>query len=147
MRLARLVKELKIPTLYVCRGHQIANVFSGGTLYQDTSYADDINLVHNQFSTPCHLAHEVNIQKDSLLYEILQKDSIWVNSFHHQIVKDVPEVLKISAKATDGAIEAIELKNRDYFFLSLQWHPEMLTACGDEDMLKIFKRLVKETKI
>jgi len=147
MKLAKIVKELKKPTLFVCRGHQIANVFHGGSLYQDLSYAEGINLEHNQFTSPCFLAHEVNIKKQSLLYEIVQKESISVNSFHHQVIKDVPESLNISAIATDGAIEAIELKDPDCFFLSLQWHPEMLAARDDEDMLNIFKRLVKETKI
>lgn len=147
LRLAKIVKELKKPTLNVCRGHQIANVFRGGTLHQDISYAYDIHLKHDQCSTPDFLAHEIKIQKDSLLYDILKKDAVWVNSFHHQIIKDVPETLKVSAVATDGAIEAIEYKNPEYFFLSVQWHPEMMTACGNEDMLKIFKRLINETKI
>ena len=146
-KMAKIVEEIKIPTLNICRGHQVSNVFHGGTLYQDTSYADNINLVHNQYSTPDFLAHELKIQKSSLLYDILKKDKIWVNSFHHQIINEVAETFKVTAVATDGAIEAIEYKNPDYFFLSLQWHPEMMTARGDEDMLKIFKRLINETKI
>ena len=147
LRLAKIVKELKKPTLNVCRGHQVANVFRGGTLHQDISYASDVHLKHDQYSSPDFLAHEIKIEKSSLLYEILKKDTVWVNSFHHQIIKDVPETLNVSAVATDGAIEAVEYKNPEYFFLSVQWHPEMMAACGNEDMLKIFKRLVKETQI
>ncbi len=147
LKLAKIVKEFKKPTLNVCRGHQIGNVLRGGTLHQDILYADDIHLKHNQYSKPDFLAHKVKIQKDSLLYDIVKKDEIWVNSFHHQIIKDVSDTLKISAVATDGAIEAVEYKNPEYFFLSVQWHPEMMAASGNEDMIKIFKRLVNETKI
>ncbi len=146
-KMAQIVKEVKKPTLNICRGHQVANVFHGGTLYQDTSYADNIDLVHNQYSTPDFLAHELKIEKNSLLYDILKKDKILVNSFHHQVINEVAEIFKVTALATDGAIEAIEYKNPDYFFLSLQWHPEMMASRGNEDMLNIFKRLIKETKI
>lgn len=146
-KLARIIKDLKMPTLNICRAHQVSNVFRGGTLFQDTSYAQGIDLVHNQYSTPDFLAHEVNIQKDSLLYDILQKEKIEVNSFHHQVIDEVAETLKASAISTDGAIEAVEYKNPDYFFLSIQWHPEMMASRGNVDMLKIFERLVKETKI
>ncbi len=144
--LAKIVKEFKKPTLTVCRGHQVANILRGGTLHQDTSYANNMHLTHNQQSTPDFLAHEIKIDKDSLLYDILKKEEIWVNSFHHQVVKDVPEMLKVTAVATDGAIEAVEYKDPEYFFLSVQWHPEMMAARDNEDMLKIFKRLIKEVK-
>jgi len=147
LKMVKISEEMKKPTLCVCRGHQISNVYHGGTLYQDTSYIKGSNLVHNQYSTPDFLAHEITIEKDSLLYDILKKDKIWINSFHHQTVKEVAKNLKATAIATDGAIEAIEYKNSDYFFLSVQWHPEMMTSCGNEDMLKVFRRLIKETKI
>ena len=147
LKLAKLAKELKIPTLCVCRGHQIATVLEGGTLYQDLSYAKNITFKHDQYSTPTFLAHEIKITKGSLLYDILKKDSLKVNSFHHQIVKDMPKGFKVSAVSTDGAIEAFEYENAQYFFISVQWHPEMMAAYDNEDMLTIFRRLIKEAKI
>lgn len=147
LKLAKIAKELKKPTLNICRGHQLSNVLRGGTLHQDTSYANDIYLTHFQHSAPDFLAHEITIKKDSLLYDILQKEKIWVNSFHHQIVDEIAPTLRASALTSDGVVEALEYKKADYFFLSLQWHPEMMAARGDKDMLKIFKRLVNETKI
>jgi putative glutamine amidotransferase len=147
LKLAKLAKELKIPTLCICRGHQIATVLDGGTLYQDLSYAKNITFEHDQYSTPAFLAHEIKIAKGSLLYDILGKDKLKVNSFHHQIVKDMPKGFKVSAVSTDGAIEAFEYKDAQYFFLSVQWHPEMMAACDDENMLKIFRRLIKEAQI
>jgi len=66
------------------------------------------------------------------------------NSFHHQAIKDVPESLKVSGKALDDVIEAIELK--DYpFGIGVQFHPEMLQA-KDETIKKIFLTLVEAGK-
>jgi len=147
LKVSKIAQEMKIPTLCVCRGHQISNVYQGGTLHQDISCAVDTKIVHDQYTSPEFLAHEITIEKDSLLYDILKKDKIWVNSFHHQIINKVADTFKVTALSSDGVIEAIEYKEADYFFLSMQWHPEMMTSRGDENMLKIFKRLVNETKI
>ena len=145
---AKIVQELKKPTLHVCKGHQVLNVSLGGSLYQDlTCIKSGEILDHDSYLEPDSLVHKVSISKDSILYDILQKDEIWVNSFHHQCIKDMPKTLKVVARAEDGVVEAIEYENSEYFCLSLQWHPEMLTARDCGDMLKIFKRLVKEAKI
>lgn len=69
-----------------------------------------------------------------------------VNSSHHQAVRRIAPGLSVCAKAPDGIIEGIEMK--DYpFLLGVQWHPEYLwekdpaaaalfqafvTACGSE---------------
>lgn len=142
--LAALAKKMKKPSLFICRGHQVATIENGGTLYQDVSYAPNITIKHHNNPSPDYPAHMVDIDKDSFLFDILQKDKVWVNSFHHQLVKDVPQGYKVTALAPDGCIEAIEPIKRDCFYLSLQWHPEMMAAKGNEDMKKIFTRLIEE---
>ena len=146
LTLAKIVKKHKIPTLCICRGHQVATVSEGGTLYQDLSYAKCVTVEHDQYTTPIFLAHEVTINKNSLLYDILQKEKIKVNSFHHQIVKDVPDTFKVTGVSEDGVVEALEYQEADYFFLSIQWHPEMMAARDNKEMLKIFQGLIDETK-
>ncbi len=148
-KLAKIVKELKKPTLCICRGHQVNAVLNEGVLYQDLSYASytkNNTLEHDQYSTPDFPAHKIKIAKESLLYNILRKEELWVNSFHHQAIKDMPKGFKVTATSSDGIIEAIEYENQDYFFLSVQWHPEMMAARDNEYMLKLFKRLIKESK-
>ncbi len=142
----KIAKDLKKPTLCICRGHQVSAVASEGTLHQDLSYTLNSTFEHDQYSTPDFPAHQIKIAKESLLYDILRKEELWVNSFHHQVIKDMPKGFKVTGTSTDGIIEAIEYENPEYFFLSVQWHPEMMAARGNEDMLKLFKRLIKESK-
>lgn len=144
LKLFALTQELKKPTLCICRGHQVAIVANGGNLYQDLSYMNLSTQKHDDYPHPCSEAHDVMIDKDSLLFDVLGKDRVTTNSFHHQAAKDVPSIFKVTSRSKDDIIESIEYKNPDYFFLSVQWHPEMMATCDCVDMLKLFERLVKE---
>lgn len=142
----KLARKMKKPSLFICRGHQIAAVNNGGSLYQDLSLAPGITLQHHHHPSPDYPAHIIHIDTESTLFDILQKEEIWVNSFHHQLVKDVPQGYKVVARAPDGCIEAMEPIHPDFFYLSTQWHPEMMAAKNNEDMKKIFQRLIFEAK-
>jgi gamma-glutamyl-gamma-aminobutyrate hydrolase PuuD len=83
--------------------------------------------------------HEVEIiDKSSILYDIFKKDKLNVVSLHNYNPKWIGKNFKVTAKATDDVIEAIEFNNKDYFILGVHWHPE-----HDNDNL-LFKRLIKE---
>lgn len=135
--------ELEKPILGICRGHQILNVAFGGNLYQDMSLIDGAYIKHTQQSQPGSVGHSVHIKKGTKLYDIF-KGNIVTNSFHHQAVKDVARDFIVSAVSKDGVIEAIE-KDGDAFVMGIQWHPEMMTAAEDENMVKLFKKLVEES--
>ena len=95
-------------------------------------------MEHEQTNPKNEPGHEVTIIKDSLLYAIISKHKILVNSAHHQAVKNPGKGLKINAKSSDGVIEGIEdpLKN---FCIGVQWHPEFLIQ--DSDLL-LFKKFI-----
>ncbi|MCQ8211147.1 gamma-glutamyl-gamma-aminobutyrate hydrolase family protein [Cetobacterium somerae] len=131
------------PILGICRGHQLLNIYFGGTLYQDLSYFKDEVLKHRQDLYPELEVHNVFIEKNSTL-EKLYGESIRTNSFHHQAVKNLGKGFKIIAKSSDGVVEAIE-KIDHKFCLGIQWHPEMMVARGNKDMVKIFKLLVEKS--
>jgi len=135
--------KLRKPILGICRGNQILNVAFGGKLYQDISLIDGAYIKHTQESQPGSIGHSVYVKKGTKLYDIF-KDDIVTNSFHHQAVKDVAEGFSVSALSKDGIIEAIEKDGED-FIIGIQWHPEMMTAAGDENMIKIFEKLVEES--
>ncbi len=124
MELLRLAEEKKIPVLGICRGMQIINVAHGGTLYQDLSYRQEKTLKHNQGQTPTLLTHTVKTVAGSKIANLLGKESLQTNSFHHQLVDKVAPNFKVAARCVDGVVEAIE--NDDASVIAVQWHPEML---------------------
>ena len=86
--------------------------------------------------------HNIDIKKDSKLYEILKEDKIPVNSIHHDYIDFIPKDLTISAYSEDGIIEAVEDREHN-FFIGLEWHPEYLM---DEPSIKIFDSFISNIK-
>jgi putative glutamine amidotransferase len=142
-------RETGLPILAICRGIQMLNVACGGTLVQDIpsqipgALAHSLKVPPNQ---PYTLAHEVWIDKDSLLSGLLGDrlggaDTCEVNSRHHQAVKDVAPGFRVSATAPDGVIEAIE-DPRARFCLGVQFHPENFWRTGE--FRALFEGFVEE---
>jgi len=139
--LAKLALEEEFPVLAICRGIQVLNVAAGGNLYQDLDQQRDKVLSHDQDAPRWHPTHEVKIYRGSILREIVGKDKIKVNSLHHQNVMDLGRDLEVTARSSDGLIEAIEHKEAR-FQLGVQWHPEALVE-RDESSRKLFSRFVE----
>jgi putative glutamine amidotransferase len=126
-----------LPILAICRGVQVLNVACGGTLVQDIPSQIAGALAHS-LAVPQHqpyeLAHEVWVDKDSLLAKLMRDrlvdEALEVNSRHHQAVKAVANGFVISATAPDGVIEAIE-DPKALFCLGVQWHPENFFRTGE----------------
>lgn len=134
------------PILGICRGHQLLNVFMGGTLFQDLKYSDREVLKHRQDFYPDMPVHKVKIvDKDNILSE-LYGEEIFTNSFHHQAVNKIGNNLTPIAISSDGIIEAFQMKGHRFLY-GIQWHPEMMTARGNKDMLKIFKKFIESTQL
>lgn len=143
--LFKRVVELDKPVLGICRGLQLFNVLLGGTLYQDIPTqltSSDIN--HKQRPPYTEPTHNVYIAKDTLLYQILQVDTLKVNSYHHQGIKKISEKLVPAAKAEDGLIEAVIMPNKT-FTLAVQWHPEF-NYKHDDNNSKLFLEFVRACK-
>lgn len=117
--------EQHLPLLGICRGAQVINAALGGTIYQDlpSEYEGDGLLQHSQRTKGDLPTHEVKIDPTSQLGKDLGPTA-FVNSRHHQAVKEVAPLLKAVAQAPDGVIEAIE--NDDASVQAVQWHPENL---------------------
>lgn len=124
----RYCYDKNIPTLGACLGIQIMAKTFGGTVEEIGNLSHDINADY---------AHEITIEKDSKLYEIMQKERIKVNSRHVKCVKNT--TLSIVAKSDDGIIEAIEDKDKK-FFIGVQWHPE--SKFDDEFSRKLIEAFI-----
>lgn len=110
------------PILGICAGIQEINVVFGGSLNQ---------LIENH-NLKDQSKHKIEIKKDSILYDIYKKESMEVNSYHKQSVKDVAPGFKVGAVSSDGIIEEIEKDN----ILAVQWHPEALYD------MKLFEKFI-----
>lgn len=142
----------KLPVLAICFGIQSLNVFLGGTLIQDIPNQCPSALEHslpdskiNKKNPEGFCGHRITIEPDSLLYKLSGKKSqARVNSSHHQAIETVARELKITARATDGIIEGVELKSKDQFVFGTQWHPEKGFE-GDGLSQAIFRVFVQAT--
>lgn len=111
------------PILGICRGAQVLNVAMGGTLYQDLQSQVDGSIRHQQQQSSHYASHKAVVTDGSKLHAIYGCTEVKVNSFHHQAVKDVGEGLVVTARASDGVVEAFEKPDHPYF-IAVQWHPE-----------------------
>lgn len=140
MKLIEFAMARNIPILGICRGFQILNVYHGGSLYQDLSYADKELLKHVQGTRPELETHEVDLVEDSILFNLLNEKKVRVNSFHHQVVKSLGNSLVKTAVASDGVIEAFEHQSYPWL-VGVQFHPEMMHR-GHLLSKEIFKSFV-----
>lgn len=138
--LIRTAVAKNIPILGICRGAQIINVALGGTIYQDlaSQYPGKL-LKHHQLAPGDQPTHFVRVDHQSKLFNTIG-DNVFVNSRHHQAIKDVAEPLRVVARASDGVIEAVE--NGDASVQAVQWHPENMWEKNPEQ-LAIFKDFIE----
>jgi putative glutamine amidotransferase len=124
---ARLALEMGLPILGICRGMQLLNVVLGGTLVQDIPSQVPDAVKHYSEGTHTVLLHNIDIEEDSLLARILETDSMAINTWHHQAVKDLGRGLRVNCRARDGVIEGVEAEDGRPV-LGVQWHPEEAAA-------------------
>lgn len=134
--ITQLAYNRQIPILGICRGIQTLAMALGGKVKQDIS--DVAQIRHSQDADRSEPTHTVTIEPDSTLFNIYKEEKLFVNSFHHQAVSDPGERFRVTARSSDGIIEAME--SREFkSILGVQWHPECM-----EDGLPIFSWLACE---
>ena len=137
--LIRAVLEAEKPLLCICRGMQLLNISLGGSLTQDIKPTQKYN--HADFFHKGRFTHPVKLKHGSMAAQIFGRESILVNSLHHQVVDRLGDGLYATAKSPEGYVEAIEFHNRRAFALGVQWHPEHMAA-KDPSQQVIFNRFV-----
>jgi len=111
----------KRPILGICRGHQVINVWAGGTLIQDLG--NTLNLFHR--SQGSDRIHPVAAVGGSLLRQ-LYGQVFPVNSSHHQGVGELGKGLTVTAHSEAGVVEAMEHVSLP--IITTQFHPERMTG-------------------
>ncbi len=149
--ITQLAYNRQIPMLGICRGIQTLAMALGGKVAQDIAEEyPDVRLVkHDQDADRSQPTHSVSVEADSTLYDIYKEAQLiqptdggggrlYVNSMHHQAVSDCGERFRMTARAADGVIEAIE--SREFkSIIGVQWHPECLA-----DGAPLFQWLVRQ---
>lgn len=110
----------------ICRGHELLNVYFGGTLIQDLPGKTHVweetrggDRVHPVISEPDSWAGA------------LYGERFDVNSAHHQAVDRIGRGLTVDLRAPDGVVEALHHESGRVF--SVQWHPERMCFAHRRD--------------
>ena len=122
------------PIFGICRGIQLINVAMGGTLYQNIDG-------HRQDAPSNEETHEIELAAGTNIADIVPELLTRVNSFHHQVIKELAPALRITALSRDGYVEAVESLEKTEYGLrieAVQWHPELIFATND-----VAKKLIK----
>ncbi|MEG4148644.1 gamma-glutamyl-gamma-aminobutyrate hydrolase family protein [Microcoleus sp. Pol12B5] len=140
LSLAKLALKADIPVLGICRGMQMLNVASGGSLviHVPDAYGDEVN--HGSGIPPRAIEHTIEIEPTSRLAKIMGKTSTTVVSWHHQAVRKVTSDWQIVANAPDTLVEAMEHCYHPWM-IAIQWHPEMSPNCSFNS--RIFQAFVE----
>lgn len=110
--------------LGICRGIQMMNVCFGGSLYQDLATEYKCTAEHCMKPPYDRVSHFVDIKENTMLFDIIGKERIGVNSYHHQAIKALSPEFKEMAVSEDGLTEAIYMPDHS-FIVGVQWHPEL----------------------
>lgn len=130
--LLEVALKADMPTLGICRGMQLMNLYLGGRLH--THLPDFVGHDGHQVAPGVFGTHEVRLAEGSLTAAAMGLRA-QVPSYHHQGVALLGHDVDPVGWADDGIIEAIELRGHS-FAVGVQWHPE------ENDDLALFRMLV-----
>jgi putative glutamine amidotransferase len=135
------------PVLAICYGAQLLNVHFGGSLIQDIPSEMQTTIDHDQDEDGNDGLHAVRIEGGHLAEVAGQlrgtKDT-QINSSHHQSILQLGRGLRVTARAADDVVEAVEWEGNNNWVVGVQWHPERMR--GDALAHALFRRLISEAR-
>ena len=131
------------PIFGICRGLQLINAVLGGTLYRDLPSEHPSEIVHRQAKPYGRYTHtvQVNGPLQVILSDLIESNTLPVNTLHHQAVRELAPGLEAMAVTPDGLIEAFYAPGTRFLW-AVQWHPEYLFR-NDAASRRLFKKFVE----
>ena len=129
--------ERDLPILGICYGMQLLCVRAGGSLYADVEKQVNGTSVHSEKRGA--QSHSIDIVSGSFLEQAWNSDCDTVNSRHFQAVCEPGRNYRVSARSSDGTIEAIE--RMDGVHIGVQFHPERMQVFS---LFRYFVRMAQE---
>lgn len=122
--LARGALDRDLPLLAICRGLQVLNVLLGGSLHQHLP--DVAGHAGHQPEPGVFGAVDVNIEPGTRTADLIGP-RVRVSCHHHQALARLAPGLRVTGRAEDGTVEAVEVPGQT-FAIGVQWHPEENSA-------------------
>jgi putative glutamine amidotransferase len=137
------------PVLAICYGCQILNVFFNGNLIQDIPSEKPDAYRHGKTdleasSVAGDLEHLARFEPGSRLGRLAENPEATINSSHHQAIDRPGSGLRVTARAADGIVEAVELQSSRDWVVGVQWHPERMP--GDPLARRLFEDFVSAAR-
>lgn len=123
--LAVQCRERGVPLLGICRGAQVMAVAADGSLHPSVRSAfRGARYPHHPLGYMT-FRKQITIEQGSALHRILGTTELAVNSLHRQAVATLPDDLPVTARESNGVVQAFEDPSHP-FFIGVQFHPELL---------------------
>lgn len=134
IEMAKKIIEMDKPLIGICAGfNNILRALGSDVILDETKS-------HNIYDK--NYRHKVDICKNTILYNIVENDSMEVNSIHSMIAtKELVEPFaKISSYSEDGLVESFEIPNKK-FIIGIKWHPELMLS--EQYVDNLFKEFIR----
>ena len=111
----------RLPVLGICRGAQLLNIVTGGSLHQKITefYSEE---PHIRSLLP---RNKIVLEQGTKLASFIKDGTRYVNALHDQAIDQLGEGMVVTARGSGSVVQAIEHSKYD-FVLGVQWHPEYL---------------------
>jgi putative glutamine amidotransferase len=131
--------EQGVPLLGICRGAQLLNVRSGGSLFQELR-SRRVRTSNRRTIFPLKT---LRVEEGTRLHRLLGTTRARINSLHSQGIDGVGDGLRVSGRDLDGIVQAVEARDGQ-FLLGVQWHPEFLLFSRRQR--RLFRALVSAAR-
>jgi putative glutamine amidotransferase len=133
-------RDRALPLLAIDHGLHALNTTFGGSVYLDLPRECPEALQHRHPPEP-GVRHAITVDPGTRLAGLYGEGEFAVNSEHRRAIHRLARGFRVSARALDGVIEAIEAESESWFALGVQWQPASATASGLD--IQLFRGLVE----